>query len=101
MYYNTTSEAGDTLKYSQVKAETQTEKVLAFFFKYREDMFTPSSVHGYIGGNSPLTSTRRAISDLTKDNKLEKTIYKGSGSYGKPEYCWRLKKQEGQTSLFD
>lgn len=89
-YFNTTNLVGEELKLSTQKAETQTEKVLAYFEKYSTGRFSPSQVHLKVNVGSPITSTRRAISDLTKEGKLEKTKYKEEGIYGKPEYMWQL-----------
>ncbi len=38
----------------------------------------------------PITSVRRAISDLTRDGKLVKTDKQVIGMYGRKEYVWRL-----------
>ena len=38
----------------------------------------------------PITSVRRAISDLTRDGKLVKTDKQVMGIYGRKEYVWRL-----------
>jgi len=101
-YYNTTNETGEALKDSQVKAETQTEQILTLF-KYRpEGHYTPSEIHKLLQRlNCPLTSIRRGISDLTKDGKLERTGFKRKGIFGKPEFCWTLKKEEGQIRMFN
>lgn len=99
MYHNTTHLTGAELQDSTQKAETQTEKVLRFFKVHSGYKYPPSFVHNVIGGNSPLTSTRRALSDLTKKGELEKTEHKRVGAYGKPEYMWRLKQEEGQQTL--
>ena len=38
----------------------------------------------------PLTSIRRAITNLTFPGSLVKTNVKTTGPYGRPEYYWRL-----------
>ena len=100
-YYNTLLETGEDLKQSQVKAETQTEKVLRWFQQCPGFYYTPFEIHQNLKLNCPVTSVRRAMTDLTKQGKLKKTKQKKQGEYGKLNYCWRLKSQEGQTSLFD
>lgn len=100
-YFNTTDQTGLELKTSTRKAESQTERILEFFKLHSGELFPPHIVHFMVGGDSPITSTRRAISDLTKEGKLEKTMHKEMGDYDSKTYCWTLKKQEGQTSLFD
>ena len=38
----------------------------------------------------PITSIRRALSDLTSECKLTKTDNKKLGPYGKHEFTWKL-----------
>ena len=38
----------------------------------------------------PITSVRRAISNLTKDHKLEKSSKQKLGKYGKLNHTWHL-----------
>ena len=42
------------------------------------------------GRNIPITSVRRAISDLTRNGDLVKTDKQVMGIYGRKEYVWRL-----------
>tara|TARA_R110000824_G_scaffold100738_5_gene239421 strand:- start:349 stop:699 length:351 start_codon:yes stop_codon:yes gene_type:complete len=94
MYYNTTSETGNDLKESHKKSISQSDKVLEFFKENKKA--TPSDVLiGLRNSQMLLTSVRRCISDLTKDNYLEKTDKKKKGMYGKKEYVWQI------HSLFD
>ena len=99
MYYNTTHESGEVLKDSQVKAETQEDVVLGFFKKYPNSLFTPFDIHSQGKFRAPITSIRRCITNLTDEGKLLKTNYKRGGEWGKPNYMWTLKKEEGQTTL--
>ena len=41
--------------------------------------------------NTPITSIRRAISDLAKEGYLLKTDKKVMGNWGRLTYTWRLK----------
>ena len=43
--------------------------------------------------NAPITSVRRAITDLTTEDKLIKTDIMKKGIYGKEVHCWKLKLQ--------
>ena len=97
MYYNTTQETGEALAKKRVKAKTQTEKVLEFFELFPEDSYTPFQVHNIMQSKSPVTSTRRSISDLTKEGKLVKCTEKRLGEYGAMNYTWRL---AFKTTLF-
>ena len=39
---------------------------------------------------APITSIRRAITDLTNEGKLVKTNSLKKGNYGKKCHCWKL-----------
>jgi hypothetical protein len=92
MYYNTTGLTGDQLKQKQKKNKTQNESVLEFFQMHPDWKISPEPVHKCVFATTvPLTSIRRAITDLTDDGYLEKTHVKVKGQYGVPIHCWRLK----------
>jgi hypothetical protein len=92
MYHNTTNEIGVTLNDYSIKAENQNDAVLELFQKHAK--LSPSmALSKYrlgTGKNPPLTSIRRAITDLTKAGKLEMTSEKMKGSYGRDEYFWKI-----------
>lgn len=92
MYYNTTNLKGDELKTSQKRTVSQEQKILEIF-KDRKIDLSPTDVYkifAFYFKNVPLTSIRRALSNLTKDGKLKKTSKKRLGMYGKHEHCWKL-----------
>ena len=93
-FYNTIHESGDKLRESIQKAETQEEKVHAFFKSFPDNSFTPFDIMyvGIFDDNVPITSIRRAITNLEKKDILEKTTEQREGGYGKVNYCWKLKK---------
>lgn len=99
-YYNTTNETGADLKESEGKAQKQEVVILNFFKANPLRKYTPLMVHRLLELACPETSTRRAISNLTKDQELIRTDKKVKEKYGSPNYMWRLKPQEGQTSMF-
>ena len=103
-YFNTTLESGDRLVTYRNTAHTQQERIQAFFETASEFLYTPSQVLEYVfmGENVPLTSVRRAISDLTEAGVLFKTGRKRVGAYGRPEYCWRRRvPSKRQPDLFE
>lgn len=73
------------------KAVNQNENILAFFKQNRFADFTPSEVWLKFGQQYPLTSIRRAITDLTKAGDLVKTDNKRKGIYNEINHTWKLK----------
>ena len=73
------------------KALGQEARIETFFRGSKPNAaFTPSQVHRYVGGNAPLTSTRRAMTGLERAGVLVKTDVTRQGQYGRPEHAWRL-----------
>lgn len=89
-YYNTTRLAGADLADAEAKALTQEERIEALF-NGMPDGWTasPEDVHRKVGGRSPLTSTRRAMTNLTRRGVLVKTDNQREGQYGRPVYLWK------------
>lgn len=73
------------------KAINQNEKILQFFKEHMFSDFTPSEVWLKFGQQQPLTSIRRAITDLTKAGELVKTENKRKGFYNEINSTWKLK----------
>ena len=77
------------------KATEQEAAVLAFF-RANPGAWSPSQVHSRVFGERvPLTSTRRAITNLSDPNRypdppLRKTDERVDGPFGRPEHMWRL-----------
>jgi hypothetical protein len=97
MYYNTTNETGISLKTNFEKADNQTRLTLSVFQTYPNDNLSANDVWSFLIDNesineqTPLTSIRRAITDLTNQDRLVKTDKKVLGSAGRKTYTWRLK----------
>ena len=95
-YYNTTSLKGEELKTSESKALTQDEEVLRLFKTFDALTLTPERLHKYLQdtnpkyANVPITSTRRAFSNLKNRGLIEKTETMVKGNYGKPVNTWKL-----------
>lgn len=89
------------IAYMKTQATRQEKEIGKVFFLGRLSSFSPSQVHEQKCFQWPLTSTRRAISNLTKAGILEKTDHTVEGRYGKPEHCWKWKNpNEGQQQSF-
>jgi hypothetical protein len=89
-YYNTTKIKGYELIAYKKRAESQESLVYNCFLDYKKPL-SPSMILYKLGLNCPITSIRRAVTNLTLDNKLIKTNDTTRGIYGKPEHLWRLK----------
>jgi hypothetical protein len=87
-YHNTTDVAGSALVEYTGAAADQELRILHYFQKTGRPL-RPSEVHDAVGGRSPLTSTRRAITNLTSAGYLEKLTRKAEGLYGRPEHFWQ------------
>jgi len=88
-YYNTTKIKGDDLKTSQNKAVSQENKIFDLFTK--KIWMSPAVAYYEFDEIFPITSIRRAFSNLTKKGKVYKTDKMVLGLYGKPEHLWKIK----------
>ena len=101
-YYNTNQEAGAELRDSRRNASNQEDEILAFFERRPGKLITPCDVEAQLGEAWPITSIRRAITNLTQRGKLEKTDTTRLGAWGKRTHCWRYitPVSAGQLELF-
>jgi hypothetical protein len=98
-YYNTNNEAGIVLASSKGKAKRQQDFILDFFKRNPDKSFTPFEVLKYCYTNNqqysvfevPITSVRRAITNLTENGDLEKTGLMKQCVYGKMVHTWKIK----------
>ena len=90
-FYNTTNETGDLLQEYKDITNRQELRILEMF-EYHKSM-SPSQVFKLYMGSYPnqmvpLTSIRRAITNLTNSGLLVKTSSKQKGIFGRNEYIW-------------
>ena len=71
------------------KARQQDAKVLAFF-RSNPGEWGPSKVWLATGRTCPLTSTRRAMTNLANAGYLRCTPFRREGLYGRFEHLWTL-----------
>ena len=93
MYYNTNDETGGTLRSSRDATTKQENMILAIFETYPNEGLTPFDIEDFAHDQEvswPITSIRRAITDLTNAGKLTKTDTKKLGKYGKFVHTWKL-----------
>ena len=89
-YYNTLNEQDPTLTKSKEKAKKQKDQIFAIYRHTLRPM-TPAEIwekYGYKSRNVPLTSIRRAITNLETEGLLKKTDIQKPGVYGKLNHCW-------------
>ena len=95
-HYNTTNESGATLAEMKDRAKTQNQFILDLFAM--NPRMTPSVCEKFAaikGEEWPITSIRRAISDLTAAGFLRKTDQLVEGNYGAREHIWQyVRRQE-------
>jgi hypothetical protein len=96
-YHNTTNAGAELARYERA-ARSQDEQVAELFRSYVSP-FSPSEAHRMLRTRAPLTSIRRAITNLTRAGVLERTDEQAMGPYGRPEYRWKLARGEPQQGL--
>jgi len=89
-FYNTTNETGEDLKEHRERAISQEEAIESLYRSNPDWAIGPWQVEKLIEGEWPITSIRRAITNLTKRGVLVKTDHKRRGRHGRPEYMWQL-----------
>lgn len=99
-HHNTTHEGGARLARFEGQAKSQEEQVLEFFGTHSGSTYTRSELHLQIMQRAPVSSITRALANLKKKNKIERTTEKRDGNYGRPQYCWRLADAQRQPDLF-
>jgi len=91
-YHNTTKLSGRELVREERKSMSVEKKVLQFFRANPSRDFTPFEVWTALNIPNPVTSVRRAMTNLTLyDKELVQLDKKRPGEYGSGNYCWKLK----------
>jgi hypothetical protein len=101
MFHNTIKLNGKDLLEAVKAADTQELKIKYLFVTRQILIATPFEVAAKLselGFDYPITSVRRAMTNLTP-KILEKTLYQKKGEYGKPNYCWRLNPNYGKKII--
>jgi hypothetical protein len=104
-FFNTIDETGNSLTDSKEKNRKQEDLIYSLFIWIKQPL-SPSMVLtqlGLAGKNYPITSVRRAMTNLSKEGKLKKTNDYTEGQYGKREHLWELATEpiEKQQCLFN
>lgn len=94
-YFNTTDQ--DINYVNKRKAKNKTQEVLVYdLFKSHttltaSEVLTASETLNLFSNKVPITSIRRAISNLQKEEKLVKTTDTKTGIYGAPEHYYTIR----------
>jgi len=97
-YHNSLNESVNLQKY-QNQALAQDVRLLSYFKDVYDTTgqyvrLTPTNALMLVFSKKiPITSVRRALSNLTRDRKLRKDGTT-KGPYGRPEHYWRLVEQQ-------
>jgi len=87
-YHNTTETTGPDLQEYEAKAIGQEDLILDYFNNTTSG-HTPSHIQSVLLPRSPITSVRRAITNLTNAGKLVKTDTQCNGPFNRPEFVWK------------
>ena len=101
-FYNTNKESFDEFFESSKQAVKQ--EVVILKVMQRGEPMSPSMVYAFLDQKWPITSIRRAMTNLTDDGKIIKTQETVKGIYGKREHLWALPRKPevfDQANLFD
>lgn len=100
-YYNTAHESCRQLAESQRTALSQEAVILRFMLQHQGQCFTPFDIQRRLMPTVPITSIRRAMTNLTIKGDLEQTHNMKQGEYGKPNHTWRARNIKAmQLKLF-
>lgn len=102
-FYNTNKENPEEFADSSRKAKRQEIVIYDLFLLFNEPL-SPSMVCKALDEKWPITSIRRAMTNLTDDGMIVKTQETVKGVYGKNEHLWSLPEKTSnskQALLFD
>ena len=100
-YYNTTHIRGQALIKYKAKACDQEAMIYEFFSMNPSIKITPEDISNYHPefDHTPITSIRRAFTNLKNLNLIFKTDNQVDGMYWRPIYTWQLVPTNGQMEL--
>ena len=86
-YFKTTP-MGEELNQKCIAGALKQEEAIEMLFKATRKLLTPSDVLYLYPTHVPITSIRRAITQLTKKGILIKTDIDQLSEWGRPEHYW-------------
>ena len=102
MYHNTTESTQPELGQYREKAKSQEDRILESL-RQPPNMgksYSPSLIKSVLFPSTPITSVRRALTNLTDAGHLVKTDKQVRGPYGRPEFEWMLAPKYNQREMF-
>ena len=92
-FYKTVNLPADELRAARESNNVQNTRIWAIFEKHPAGLtpFEAGRLYNRQYPEIPLTSVRRAVTDLEKSGRLEKTGAMRAGGYGKPNHVWKIK----------
>lgn len=100
-HYNTNNETGETLLESKEKAQRQEDCIMRYFMMRTFTILNcaPHDLEFLFNPKVPITSIRRALTNLKKEGKLRKTDFKVMGTYGRMVHTWQLASRQTELEL--
>ena len=89
-FHNTTNLQGQNLQVAEAQAKSQEQIILEIFKNNPDKGYAPNEIFHKLR-SVPITSIRRAISNLAKQGVLIKTEVMRKGLYHRQNYVWRYK----------
>ena len=89
-YHQTTYTTGKALAEYEVQASKQDSQVLEFMAHNRRLGFTAEDIADPVLPDAPLTSARRALSNLYNGGRISK-VGQADGIYNRPVTIWQYK----------
>lgn len=94
-FYNTMKAEGEELEQRTSDAKKQRLQVMEYYQKHPEGKFTPFEIHealGYAETKTPVSSIRRAMTNLTTSKFLIKLTEQKMERLGANNFLWILNK---------
>lgn len=100
MWHQRNSFPESEVERGNLTSKSQSEKILEWFEKNPLAKETPFGIASKLfSPDVPVTSIRRALTDLTKDGKLVKLAEQTKERYGVSNCFWMLSPKSPQTQL--
>lgn len=96
VYHDTGAAPTVNLAEYRAQAASQDQEILTLFRLAPAGFETSPSKLADAFPQWPITSIRRALTNLTKRGELEKAPRMVQGAYGRPEHVWRLVRGQGR-----